>query len=263
MRAGQYLASMKYSARARWRADDLDPQGIATRISELAQRVAHLAPTGERWFVADRRREKYADVNGADLVQIVEGNEYPGDFGATNTGCYSVMLFTLASAKGPPSNQSLGLVMTVGPTPFGSMHFEIGDIAKPPDYSQLGYQTYRDMIGAVAEVWPCPWILATNYRKRPPPVDASVNGPAAPPFGGAWIVYLSAPLAKDLAPPAELVAEPTAGGGVILSATQTLLDQSSADDMRRSQLLEAIARERIGEDPGRLPASKPARVGPA
>jgi hypothetical protein len=84
-----------------------------------------------------------------------------------------------------------------------------------------------------------------------------------PPFGAAWIVYLSAPLAKGLALPRELVAEPTTGGGVCLSTTQTLLDQSSADEMLRSRLLEKIALERIGLGVGRGFPHSPVRVGPA
>jgi hypothetical protein len=257
-----YLATNGYVTRSRWNSDGLSPPEMAGRLLQFVEHTAHLVPPDQRWFIMDRKRLRHAPL-ADDLTKIIRGNERRGDFGETKTGDFSVTLFTLDTERGPPSNRSLRVSLSVGPTHFGSMEFEIGDIANPPDYSQLGYPTYRDMIGAVAEVWPCPWILATNYRKRPPPVDASVNGPAAPPFGGAWIVYLSAPLAKDLTLPAELVAEPTAGGGLFLSATQTLLDQSSADDMRRSRLLEAIARERIGEDPGRLPAKKPARVGPA
>jgi hypothetical protein len=97
-----------------------------------------------------------------------------------------------------------------------------------------------------------------------PPADVAVNGPAKTPFGGAWITYLSAPLAKGLAPPQGLVAEPTAGGGMFLSATRTLLDQANADEMRKSRLLEKIAQERIGYGAaGGLPRMTPVRVGPA
>jgi hypothetical protein len=122
------------------------------------------------------------------------------------------------------------------------------------------------MIGLIAETWPCPWIFAWNSRspKVNPPADVAVNGPAEPPFGGAWIAYLSAMLAKGLAPPPELIVEPTSGGGLYLSASQTLLDQSNADDMHRSRLLEKVMLERVGVRPGGgFPQSTPVRIGPA
>lgn len=57
-----------------------------------------------------------------------------------------------------------------------------------------------------------------------------------------------------------MYAERTPGGGLILSAVQTRIDQSNPDHMRRSRQLEAIMLERVSEY-GR-PNAPPARVGP-
>ncbi len=255
-----------YSTAAHWGADGLDPQAIGARVLETLERTSHLVPPGQRWFILDLKRARYRPVTRS-LHEVIEANVIPGDFGETNPGWgYSVPMFTLSSEHGPPGGSSLSLSLTAGSVSLNHIGFQIGDISDPPDYSLLTYQTYRDMIGAMAEAWPCPWIFACNSRnpRLHPPADVAINGPAKPPFGGAWMAYLSAPLAKGLGPPNELAPEPTAGGGVFLSATRTLLDQSKAEDMRGSRLLEKIGQERIGQRPGGgLPLSTPVRVGSA
>jgi hypothetical protein len=255
-----------YDATAHWGSDGLNPSAIGTRVLDMLDRTSHLVPAGQQWFVIDRKRMKYAPVTQS-LPNLVETNEIPGDFGESNPGWgYSVGLFTLSSKHGPPSANSLSLSLTAGSTALNHIDFEIGESRYPPDYTSLRYQTYREMIGAIAETWPCRWIFARNSRspRVHPPADVAVNGPLKPPFGGAWIAYLSAPLASGLASPAELVTEPTTGGGLFLSATRTLLDVSNADEMRRSRLLEKIAQERIGYGTaGGLPRMTPVRVGPA
>jgi len=251
---------------ANWGRDGLDPQAIGARVFDMLDRTSHLVPSGQRWFIVDRTREQFSPVTQS-LPEVIETNEIPGDFGEPNPGWgYSIPMLTLDTELGPPTGQSLNIFLTAGSGSLNQIDFEIGDLDTPPDYSRLGYQTYRDMIGAIAEAWPCPWIFAYNIRnpRLHPPADVAVNGPANPPFGGAWIAYLSAPLAKGLAPPPELMAEPTAAGGLFLSTTRTLLDQSNADEMRRSRLLQRIAQERIGYGPGGgFPHSTPVRVGPA
>jgi len=250
---------------AKWGADGLDPPAIAARIVDMLNRTSDLVPAGQRWFILDQKRERWASVTES-LRDLIEANEIPGDFGEPNPGWgYSVVLLTLDSDQGPPTSTSLDISITAGSNSLNYFSFEIGDGRNLPDYSRCTYQIHRAMIGAIAEVWPCPWIFAYNSRspRVHPPTDLAVNGPLKPPFGGAWIVYLSAPLAKGLAPPTELVVEPTAGGGLFLSTARTLLDQSNADEMRRSRLLEKIALERIGCGTGGGFPFTPIRVGPA
>jgi hypothetical protein len=255
-----------YWAKANWGADGLAPPAIAARVTGMLERTAHLVPPGQQWFILDRKPERWTPI-AQSLPEIIQANEIPGDFGELNPGWgYSVVLLTLSSEHSPPSGSSLSIFLTAGSVSLNQIHFEIGDSRYPPDYARLSYQAYRDMIGAIAETWACPWIFACNSRspRLHPPADVAVNGPVKPPFGAAWIVYLSGMLAEGLTPPAELGAEPTAGGGLFLSATRTLLDQSDPDEMRRSRLLEKIALERIGVGPGGgFPLSTPARVGRA
>jgi hypothetical protein len=65
-------------------------------------------------------------------------------------------------------------------------------------------------------------------------------------FETAWIAYLSAPLAKGLTPPPEIVCEATPGGGVVLSSVLERLDDGNPDHLRRALQLEAVLDERIG-----------------
>jgi hypothetical protein len=263
-----YYSSQRnlYRAKANWGADGLAPSGIAARIAQMLDRTAHLVPPGQRWFILPRKRDRYAPITQS-LPDIVRENEIPGDFGEPNPGWgYSNVLLTLDSDQGRPTSASLEIFVTAGSNSLNHISFEIGGSELPPDYSRLTYPAYRDAIGVIAEVWPCPWIFANNSRspKVHPPADVAVNGPLKPPFGGAWIAYLSSRLAEGLAPPAELVTERTEGGGLFLSTTRTLFDLSNPDEMRRSRLLEKIMLERVGVAPGGgMPQSTPVRVGPA
>ena len=75
-------------------------------------------------------------------------------------------------------------------------------------------------------------------------------------FHMAWMPYLSAPLAKGLVPPPELIAEPTPGGGLLLVAAEERLDPTDPEHLRRSRMLAEIMIEWAGG------SDKPARAGP-
>jgi hypothetical protein len=81
-----------------------------------------------------------------------------------------------------------------------------------------------------------------------------------PEYNGAWIAYLSAPLAAGLTPPPEIIAEPTPGGGLILSAALERLDPLNPDHARRSEMLRQILEQRV-EGPC-FSTDTVARVGP-
>ena len=168
-----------YLTTAKWGADGLDPPGVAARVLQTLDRTAHLVPPDQRWYILDRARERYAPV-GRSLTGIVRANEIPGDFGEPNPGWgYSAVLRTLTSDQGPACSTSLDIGITAGSNSLNSLRFEIGDRDLRPDFSRVSYQTYRDMIGAIAEAWPCPWIFAENSRnpRLHPPADVAVNGP--------------------------------------------------------------------------------------
>ena len=147
--------------------------------------------------------------------------------------------------------------------------FEVGDIDRPPDLDLVTYPIYRAALEILASIWPVPWMQAYVFLPDLiPPITEPMVSPPIPPsedLNFPWILYLSAPLAAGLKPPADLICEPTPGGGVILSVVRDRFDAENPEHIRRSRLLQAIMAEHVGEDTppyGSGYASPPPRVGP-
>jgi hypothetical protein len=122
-----------------------------------------------------------------------------------------------------------------------------GGLQYPNDPRLVTHPIYKGALRTLADVWPCPWALAIDSAAKSR--RAGDHPRNRSPFDIAWIGYLSAPLAANLKPPPELAAEPTPGGGVILSGVQAVIDQTNRDHVRRARLLERIVIERVGVTP--------------
>ena len=102
---------------------------------------------------------------------------------------------------------------------------------------------------AMTSLWPTPWAQVrgstVEYEDRPAAVAGRELG-----FGRmsvetfrhdiTWMGFLSADLARELEPPADLISERTADGGVLMFAAPERPDPNNADQMRRSDILGAI-----------------------
>jgi hypothetical protein len=163
--------------------------------------------------------------------------------------------------------RTVHITVKAGSTWSNEVEFEIGDFPRyPSDFSLVTYPIFKGALEAFAAAWPLPWALARTFDSDALPVDAAAypDRRRSWPFEGAWIAYLSAPLAKNLSVPPQILSEPTTGGGVVLSALETTIDQMNPDHMQRSRILEQVLRDRIGvgdqyRDYG--PAPHPPRAG--
>lgn len=64
--------------------------------------------------------------------------------------------------------------------------------------------------------------------------------------------YLSAERASGFEPPAELISERTADGGILMFSSEARPDPANADQIRRSELLRAIMDARYVDPPPRF-----------
>jgi hypothetical protein len=147
--------------------------------------------------------------------------------------------------------------------------FEVGGLSRPPDRDLVTYPIYRGALETLASIWPLPWMEAHVFLPDLiPPITEPMDSPPMPPsrdLNFPWILYLSAPLAAGMKPPADLICDCTPGGGVVLSVVRDRLDPENPDHIRRSRLLQTVMDERVGEDAppsGFGAASPPPRVGP-
>ena len=258
--------SASYSIRARWAADGLSAKQIGTSLLDLIEQLSAVAPDTSPWVVPDFVNEQYVEVSRAAprITQFVSSGLQMSDFGGPSLdGGYKTGATTLHPDE-RPSGKTVNIYLWAGSRADNSIEFKIGDLPYPSDFSLITYPIYRGALEAIASALPCPWVAACAYHTAPAPVDSPQRGMVRREsvFTQTWIAYLAADLANGLTPPPEFISERTPGGGVILSALETVIDQSNPEHMRRSRLLEKIMLERVGLGPGRLARALPARVGP-
>jgi hypothetical protein len=251
--------------RSTWSADEFSPAAIGARVLKTLHELAPVAPAMRNWVFVDAAGENWTALSEVerDPSAFVLGRVVHDDWGKPwPDGGYSILIKGSETPSEFGAPESIKLWIVAGAQQNNRAEFEIGRPDRPKDPRLASYPVYRGATAALAEVWPCPWALASAFD----PITRRAGGQPSPrartPFDLAWIGYLSAPLAAGLDPPRELLSEPTPGGGLFLSAVDTLIDQTDADHVRRARLLEEIMLERVGlASVGAGPRQHPARVG--
>jgi hypothetical protein len=257
--------------------DNSTPAQIGKNILGMVQGLTPLNPAMSNWLLLDHKSYEYATLAAAapKIADLVENNVSTDDDDQSDPkDGYRI---TVKGSKIPSENgasDSIFVMMTAGSARRNFGEFEVGSYNFPLDFDIITYPVFRGALEAMVANWPCPWALATVFSltgeaatwdgvtpiwENPEP-EGGFRGA----FGGAWIAYLSKPLALGVASPPELFCEPTPGGGVIISAVRERIDEANPEHMRRSRLLEVLLNEQIGvKGPSPLNAADHvARVGP-
>jgi hypothetical protein len=257
---------LTYSIRSAWVKDSRSPRWIAEAFLETLKRLEPLSSAMRNWLVINGPEFDTLPPPGtaAAMEALVEQSlewKYPDGPDHPDYG-YAVLCMGAPVPRDVGKPDSVHISINAGGLVDNHIAFEIGSPQLPKDYAVITYPVYRGALETLVSVWPCPWAIAYVYDADKAPIDRAQHSEMREPFEVAWIGYLSAPLATGLAPPPDLVAERTPGGGLILSAVQTRLDPSNPDHMRRSRQLEAIMLERVGLSEYGRANEPPARVGP-
>ena len=170
-----------------------------------------------------------------------------------------------------PTPRSIVVTINGGSQWHNHASIDVGGSVRPQDSALVTYPIHRGALEALVSTWPCPWADVHAFASDPTPSKPATFPSTPEPqrprqeFIFRWMLYLSAPLAAGLEPPADLIQEPTPGGGIILSAVRDRLDPKNPEHLRRSLLLWRIMEERVGkaEHPyGADGPGLPAGVGP-
>jgi len=261
------MKDIYYSVVSSWRNDHGTPALIGARFLDTLDQLKPLGPAMNNWVLLDTVNSAGVPLVAIeDITAFVEHNIDRDESGETypNSG-YFVRAYGGEVTPTRTGKDIVKVSVDAGSPSSNTLRFEIGNIGDPPDLPAISYPVFRGALEVLARNWPCPWAYARAFViDLPPLVEATFPLVAReralpPPFEGAWIAYLSAPLAKGLRPPADLVRQTTPGGGLILSAALERLDPDDPDHARRSELLRAILQDRVGGWPS--DPSQPARDG--
>jgi hypothetical protein len=270
-----------YHVRSLWAPDNEGPAEIGGRYLEFLDRLGPLDPAMANWQFLDWVDLDYIPLaNVAPRIAYFTERNVSRDEGGTPDARDGYGLFALGAKVETKfgSSQTVGITIIAGSDWNNDISFEVGSVQNPPDLALVTYPIYKGALEAMIQAFACPFAWAKFFvikeydrpPPRPPGEPLVVRPPTQPrsilrPFEGAWIGYLSAPLAAGLAPPKELHPERTPGGGLILSAVQERCDPLNPEHVRRSNLLEAVMTKRAAK-PNQLGdllfARYPLRVGP-
>ncbi len=250
-----------FGIEARWGDNALNPPDIEARIIEMTNELSNLAPAKSHWRLVDGSdlkaiplAEVTADIGGflKRNIRTTGGGDPDPDEG------YLLVLIGSEDDSDTVAGNDLHVMAVVGSKWVNFLRFQVGDIRRPNDFNLITYPFYKTALELLASVWACPWALAFTLDGSSPRQQRQA------PFDGAWIAYLSEPLARGLSRRAEVASERSPGGGIVLSAASAVPDSNSGDDLRRSRALASMMLERVGADGPRTGSSTlwPARVGP-
>ena len=276
------IKGVTYSIKGCWRDDAEHPAEIGAQFVALLDRIESVVPAKTIWLLFD-----FAGVDlGAgpdaeppvsvlltdarkDMTAFVERNDVEDEDGSTDLrNGYRLIARGTEDGREFGSSQSIDVVAEIGSHWDNEIKFEVGDLLRFPDPALTTYPIYRGALEAMASTMPCPYVWARYYIAWDTgdfPLGSVPGGPPTGIFDGAWIAYLSAPLAAGFTPPADLFSERTPYGGLILSAVKDHIDPTNPDHVRASQELQTILSTRVGEVNrwGNIqPIRFPPRVGP-
>jgi hypothetical protein len=276
------IKGVTYSIDGCWKDDMEHPAEIGAQFVALLDRIESAIPVKTVWLLFD-----FAGVDlGAgpdaeppvntlltdarkDMTAFVERNDIKDEDGSTDPrNGYRLLARGTEDGREFGSSQSIDVVAEIGSHWDNELKFEVGDLLSFPEPVLTTYPIYRGALEAMASTMPCPYVWARyciSWDTGDFPPGPVPGGPPIEIFDGAWIAYLSAPLAAGFTPPEDLFPERTPGGGLILSAVKDHIDPANPDHVRASQKLQTVLSKQVARPNHRgkmYPADFPPRVGP-
>lgn len=205
------------------------------------------------WKIVEDERPRCVSLETARkrIAEIVESGVSRDEYGEATPG-YGYTACATAGARG-----SRRVTFT---TRTGNQNFllSFGEYDLASDLTIVTYPRFKAALLAISGAWDAQWSYARAYRNDPVMVpidfgpgvpafrvDTALQVPLDPTFPRSifhvpWIGYLSAQRATGLKPSPEIVTERTADGGLLMTATEDLLNPANPEHARRARILAEI-----------------------
>ena len=276
-----------------WEKDGLSPAEIGVRTLETLDALASIPPTRPDWRLVDfsnptpmpddadfdedapDEEDEGATVEQfqADPAKFVEGNVVRDDWRspAPDEG-YRISAYDDRAGRENRPLQVMELRIRAGSNWTNSVTFGIGRYGYQKE-TDASYLIYRRALERLADIWSSAWgkvyYCVPDRRRLRPATAANLDAVMAEADAAAnepnphlpWIAYLSAERASGLTAPNLLIADPTPGGGMILSVTRDRFDAANPDHRQRAVILKSVLRHCV-DDPVNIHRAPAPRVGP-
>ncbi len=234
------MSGVRYRLFARWKNRRESPEACARRLAKMLKELSAAHVAFGPWFTKEKK-EGQAKLPGQPLPANIDdlAATFAGATGRKDTGAlwpelgYHVMMW---STLGSP----LSVILTVWPGQYDDMRAMPNHVDlefQPLESANEGLLTcrvLRSVLLSAVSAWEPDWGGVSNWEywgvRFPPPQPL-------PNFLSGWMTYLSAPYARRIIPPPSAIAEPVAGGGILMIATN---DPFTVDNPQHVAAADAI-----------------------
>jgi hypothetical protein len=206
--------------------------------------LSEFDPTLKDWGIPDPKDlEKALPLTSkrANFTKYVKHNARFNDWDQRDPD-YGYFVFAITGYQSVENN-SKSVYFGLATNSLSSNHFQfqIGNQHAPPKPPLLRFDLYKFALLKGLSIWPAPSGVA-YYRLMTAGQAEGCIDPTFPYSGYhiPWMAYLDADLSKKASVPADIATERTPDGGLLMIATEDVLDPMNVEHMRRARIIAEI-----------------------
>jgi hypothetical protein len=261
MAVNQLTFANRFSIDSQWKPREETPEELGERTLRCLDMITPLHPAFRNWTFLDLFRDpmEMTDENiGEFLCPLVEARPQITDvvvkFGVDNDdhrtpeprGGYNISV--TADNVDPSQRVTLsahggGLVSWTGAARHASLETGMTHEADP---TIISYPVFRSVLMTIISCWDVDYASAGSS-------DLTKLSAGTHYFcGPSWMVYLSAPLARRIAIPADVTVERTPDGGILMIAAEETFDTNNPIHVARARSILAALEPLNAEEAAKI-----------
>jgi hypothetical protein len=220
------------------------PEQIGQHFLNMIDALSEFDPTLKDWGIPDPKDlEKALPLTSkrANFTKYVKDNARFNDWDQRDPD-YGYFVFAITGYQSVENNsKSVYFGLSINSLSSNDFQFQMGNEHAPPKPPLLRFDLYKFALLKGLSIWPAPSGVA-YYRLMTAGQAEGCIDPTFPYSGYhiPWMAYLDAELSKKASVPAEIATERTPDGGLLMIATEEVLDPMNVEHMRRARIIAEI-----------------------
>jgi len=227
------------------------PERIGQDFLTMIDTLSGFDPTLKDWGVPDPKDAKKAlplASSRSKFTKYVKYNARKDDWDRPDSSEGYFVFAITGHPKNEHDNKNVTFSLSQGAPTRNFFEFEMGSQYAPPKPPSLRFDLYKFALMKGLSIWPAPSGVA-YYRLMTAGQAEGCIDPTFPYSGYhiPWMAYLDAELSKKASVPADIATERTPDGGLLMIATEEVLDPMNVEHMRRARIIAEIMIKTCGE----------------
>jgi hypothetical protein len=220
------------------------PEQIGQDFLTMIDALSGFDPTLKDWGIPDPKDPEKAlplTSRRSKFTKYVKDNARYDDWDRRDPD-YGYFIFAITRHETLEYNsKSVSFRLATDSPSLNYFEFEVGSQYAPPKPPLLRFDLYKFALLKGLSIWPAPSGVA-YYRLMTAGQAEGCIDPTFPYSGYhiPWMAYLDADLSKKASVPAEIATERTPDGGLLMIATEEVLDPMNVEHMRRARIIAEI-----------------------